>query len=149
MPIRYVRVDLKPVRIETRHVFVPPPPPLPMRARPALAAPAPRATFGEHYRAVQAASRLRAAQRRDAETAPPVTPADLVRARKEIAGRSQRDLAAEFGCARSLVAEAERGRRTALPAIARWTAGTLAAQALRDAERAEPEGEEVGVRDEP
>lgn len=135
MTIRYVRVDLKPVRIETRRVFVPPPPPLPMRDRPAPpAAPSPRATFVGHVRAVQAASRARAAQRRDAETAPPVSGADLLRARKQIAGRTQRQLAAEFKCSRSIIAEAERGVRSPLPAIARWTAGTLAAQALRDAE---------------
>jgi hypothetical protein len=48
------------------------------------------------------------------------------------------------------VAEAERGVRAPLPAIARWTAGTLAAQALRDAERAGGEAHEaVGVRNEP
>jgi len=135
--IRYVRVDLKPVRIETRHVFVPPPPPLPMRDRPDTPpSPATRlARFTANERAIGAEHRRRrAALRADAADAPEVTPADLIRARKGIAGCSQRDLAREYGCSRSIIAEAERGVRTPLPAIARWTAGTLAAQALRDAE---------------
>jgi DNA-binding XRE family transcriptional regulator len=136
--IRYVRVDLKPVRVETRRVFVPPPPPLPMRDRPAQeTAPPPllerfaadlRANGAEQVR--RAGSRAAGRRRGAAAGTPAVTAEQLKLARHE-ARRTQRQLAAEYGCARSVVAAAELGVRTPLPAIARWTAATLAARAKR------------------
>lgn len=69
---------------------------------------------------------LRGAPVRGEPAPPAVPPADVLRARKR-AGLSQRDLAQGLSISRSVIAEAERGRRVPHPRLARWAAGVLRA----------------------
>jgi ribosome-binding protein aMBF1 (putative translation factor) len=57
---------------------------------------------------------------------PDLLPSAVLRARKR-AGLSQRDLAQGLSISRSVIAEAERGRRLPTPRLARWAAGVLRA----------------------
>lgn len=64
-----------------------------------------------------------------------VTGAQLLRAR-QLQGIGQRDLALHLTCARSSIAEAERGRRPVLPNVEQWVEAVLRAHGEWDA----PEG---------
>ena len=66
----------------------------------------------------------RHALQRERDAAPPVAPADVLRARRH-AGVTQRELAEHLSLSRSSIAEAERRRRSTHPVLARWVVGVL------------------------
>ena len=123
MPVRYRREGLRIVRVPDGR----PPSPLPV----AMADPVALANRAEELSARLhrfAQSILRDASRyrplREAEPRSDVTGAEVLRARK-LAGRSQRELAAELDYARGMVADVERGRRNVPERLGEWAKQVL------------------------
>lgn len=141
MAIRYRREGLRIIReaaavaVSSQEVGAPP---LPMRAGWTPAPPAPPAPT--RRRRVLAVATPRQPVTRVPRGGPArATGAQLLRAR-QLQGVGQRDLALQLTCARSSIAEAERGRRPVLPNVEQWVEAVLRAHGEWEAPEAKPEG---------